>query len=70
MQYCDKFGSDGLKELYKQYKDNGFAGLPRHQIKSPQYYDAGENAGEDEYRLLLIHIMIGLKYRDDSEFLD
>ena len=57
-----------LRDLYKSYFDRGCKGLARNQVK-PFYENAlSADAPRDEYKTLLVHIMVGSRSREDSEF--
>lgn len=57
-----------LRDLYKAYYDKGCKGLASNQIKP--FYEAAlsADAPRDEYKTLLVHIMVGSRSREDREF--
>lgn len=57
-----------LRDLYKAYFDKGCRGLARNQVKSFYENVLSADAPRDEYKTLLVHIMVGSRSREDPEF--
>lgn len=73
VRYAQEFACPRFTELYQDYYEKyKCKGLPKNQIK--RHFQAAldttkEGGIADEYKALIVHILVGSKYRDGPEFM-